>query len=99
MSDVEPFCFPVCAACREAVCPMAVKPKKERAQHIATWANMTPELLRCGCREEIPAVWDFGKMLVHCSRHGWQPVRKKVVKGKVIETNPDQGMLEDIPPF
>lgn len=74
VNSSEPFCFPVCVACREQGCSKKI-PVKRGATRPAP--NRELVMLKCGCRE-IP--WPLMRVLgehidkVLCDLHGWQPI-------------------------
>jgi hypothetical protein len=101
----DTHCFPVCLACREAdVCYRGpvVPPKPPPS---AGWAPNTLPLarLKCGC---ISIPWPLWKVFkdniewIICDRHGLTTiaVEKKPRKTRK-DTNPNQDVLDDVPPF
>jgi len=68
---------------------------------VATPANTIGQRLACGCREDVPAIWEGFRdaVKVFCPDHGWQKLLKNVKVKNKKEINPDQEEFPDIPPF
>jgi hypothetical protein len=74
--ESRPYCYPVCLACRVAVCPKAItptEPQTPRADQLAS------KRLKCGCLSpQVPITLGvLNPTAVMCNRHGWQPLPEK----------------------
>ena len=104
--ESQPFCFPVCVACREAPCPKAFTPKVKR--QVRPWAprELPPERMTCGhVMIPWPVFHVFGsgsqKMEVWCDEdQQWvSPVPPPKPLTKRQQNAEDAKKWPELPPF